>query len=53
MLWGLDYVRGYLELRLCGHEPERCLNAFLAQNIGFWKLERPDDMTLTCRILGE
>lgn len=46
----IRYLRGYCRIRICGAEPLRTVNLFVRRRIGFWKLDRPDELTVECFI---
>ena len=50
MLWGLDYLRGYVTVELTGSEPERWLNALVTESVSFWRLQRVDALCLRLRL---
>ena len=46
----IRFLHGYTLVRIVGADPVRVLNLFAEREIGFWKIERQDDLTLLCRI---
>lgn len=48
----LRYLRGWVQIVICGAEPQRVLNQFVKHKIAFWKIEHPDELTVVCRIAG-
>lgn len=46
----IRFLNGYYVIKLIGADPLRVLNLFAEQGIGFWQIERQDEMTVLCRI---
>ena len=46
----IRFLRGFVQLRITGATPERCLNRFAAEGIAFWRMERLDALQLRCRV---
>lgn len=44
-----NFIRGWVEFQVTGESPEEFLNLCARQNLGFWRAEKRDRATWTCR----
>lgn len=44
------FLKGFLHIRITGAEPLRTLNLFVRDKVGFWQVERLDELTVECCI---